>query len=163
MTTIAYRRGVLASDSRVTMVEQGESPYITSDKEKKIWRLPDGRLFAAAKGCEDGIRLYDLMRKSQKKWPSLKLEDINAICIDTDGSIHFYEGTIWQRVKEPWIAIGSGSRVGAIPALMAGASAIDAVKIGIRCDPYSGGRVQVLRLRSGNRRSRVSRRKRASK
>jgi hypothetical protein len=158
MTTIAYRRGILASDSRVTMVEQGESPHIVSDKEKKIWRLPDGRLFAASRGCEDGVRLYNLMRAAKPGTkPSLKLDDINAILIDLNGTIWFYEGNIWQKVKEPWIAIGSGSRVGAIPAMMAGASAKDAVRIGIKCDPYSGGRIQVLKLRPGNRAARSSR------
>lgn len=163
MTTIAYHRGVLASDGRVTMVEAGESSYIVSDKCQKIWRLRDGRLFAAAKGCEDGLRLLALMQKSKGGWPTVKCEDINAFVVDLKGKIHFYEGNLWQDHDKPWIAIGSGSRVGALPALMAGADAITAVKIGIACDPFSGGRIHSLTLRKPRVNKRVTRSKRTGK
>lgn len=151
MTTIAYRNGILASDGRETMIETGESSYIVRDNCRKIWRLPDGRLFAAAKGSEDGLRLHAIMKKAKGGWPTVKCEDINAIVIDLAGGIWFYEGNIWQSVKAPWIAIGSGSRVGAIPALMQGATAIEAVRIGIKCDPFSGGRVHSIALKKVRR------------
>ena len=47
MTTIAYRAGVLASDSRETVGEE-----IIRDDATKIHRLPDGSLYAGAHTSE---------------------------------------------------------------------------------------------------------------
>lgn len=148
MTTIAFDGKVLASDSRCTYCEDRESYYISTDKCKKIWRLPDGRLFGASRGAEDGLRLYELMKSAKPgTLPTLKLEDVNAIVVDLKGRIWFYEGNIWQRHEDSFIALGSGARVGGHALLKAGVGAADVVKRMIGIDPFSGGRVQVLTLK----------------
>jgi hypothetical protein len=146
MTTIAYRDGVLAGDSYETMVAdalQNESAITITHNCRKVFRLPNGELFGASRGSEDIERLY---RALMKGLPPPKLEDINAIRIDRKGRVWYYEGNIWQHVKARYYAVGSGS-VFALAAMDAGATAIEAVRIGIKRDPYSGGRVTHVRLR----------------
>jgi hypothetical protein len=109
----------------------------------KVFRLEDGRLFGASKTTESCIRLYESLVKG---FGPPKLEDINALLVDTRGRVFFFEGIIWQPIKVPYYAIGSGARF-ALPAMDANASAIQACKIGMKRDPYSGGKMVVVRLR----------------
>lgn len=143
MTTIAYRNGILAGDGRETNISDDESAVVLTDKCTKVFRLDDGRLYGGSRGSEDITRLHQAL---MKKAPLPKLDDINALLIDTHGRIWLYEGSIWQPIKARYYAVGSGS-VFAIGAMDAGASAIEAVRIGIKRDPYSGGKVSHVRLR----------------
>lgn len=141
MTTIAYSRGVLASDSRLV-----EGEYIVSDRCRKIWRLRDGSLFGAAGENEPGLRLFEALRKNQ---PFPKFADdveMTAVHIKPNGHIYFTEGTAWTRWLEPYITLGTGMPP-ALAALRLGRDAVSAVRMGIAGDPYSGGRVQKLSLR----------------
>jgi hypothetical protein len=143
MTTVCYRAGVLAGDGRETILEDRESSYIDNDHSIKVFKLKDGRLFGASKTSESILRLHEALIKGH---PSPKLEDVNGLLIDRRGRIWFFEGTMWYQIKgRKYYAIGSGARF-AIPAMDAGASAIEAVKIGIKRDPYSGGKVTAVRL-----------------
>ena len=72
--------------------------------------------------------------------------DIHAVLITKDGSIFMYEGYRWSSFPEDYIAIGSG-RKAALALLHHGATAAEAVRGGIRTDPFSGGRVLTVRLR----------------
>jgi hypothetical protein len=151
MTTIVYRDGLMAGDGRETSWEKGESTFIIRDDCVKIHRLPDGRLFGAARTSEDINVLHDALvaacdPEARNKWPNPKVEDINAMVIDTDGSIHVYEGARWEKVDMPYYSVGSGSRY-AFPALFVGADARRAVEAGMRFDPYSGGKVTTLSLK----------------
>lgn len=162
MTTIAYRNGVIAGDGRETFIEEHESPMINRDDSVKVHRLKDGRLFGAARGSEEIDRLYEALQKGEEKWPCPKLEDINAMVIDTDGTIWVYEGAKWVKHDGDYYSVGSGARF-AFPAMDAGADAETAVKIGIARDPYSGGKITVLRLASAALPSRRPRRRPAPK
>ena len=151
MTTIAYRGGVMAGDGRETSCEKGESTFVIRDDCVKVFRLPDGRLFGGSRTSEDIARLHDALLESCKagandRWPSPKLEDINAICVDTDGAIRVYEGRRWELVELPYYAVGSGARA-ALPAMDAGADAVGAVLIGTKRDPFSGGKITELKLK----------------
>lgn len=157
MTTIVYRDGVLASESRLSQTngEAGDDGYVVNDTCKKIYRLRDGRLFAAAHSAEDGDRLLIAL---QKKQIPPALDDVEGLLIALDGSMTLYQGHIWLPVRGPYYALGSGARF-ALAALKAGATAVKAAKIGAAMDPYSGGPIQVLRLgarvgRNGRKRSR---------
>lgn len=151
MTTIAYRAGVIAGDGRESYIEEDESAMVARDNCIKVHRLPDGRLFGGAKTSEEINILHDALIKScgwrrfWNRWPTPKLEDINAMVIDTDGAIYAYEGARWERIEEPYFAVGSGSRY-AFPALDAGADALTAVQIGVKRDPFSGGLITSLGL-----------------
>lgn len=143
MTTIVYRDGVMAGDGRETIIEERESSYVDNDDSVKVFRLKDGRLFGAAKTSENIYRLHESLIKG---FAPPKMEDVNGLLIDLRGRIWFFEGVTWRQVKQKYYAIGSGARF-ALPALDAGATAVQACKIGIKRDPYSGGKVTVVKLR----------------
>lgn len=139
MTTIAYKDGILASDSRLTIEDN-----VQTDKCKKIWRLADGTLFAASGDNEGGLLLLAALRAGRELGAKSD-RAFDAIRILPKGRIFVTEGLVWSRWPEKWVAIGSGAKY-ARAAIMAGAGAHDAVKIAIGLDPHSGGRVQQLRL-----------------
>lgn len=141
MTTICYRAGILASDSRLTLKSN-----ITTDKCKKIWRLSDGTLFGASGDNEGGLALLAALRRGMELGPKSDREFHAVRIIPPKGQIFTTEGLTWSRWPETFVAIGSGGKY-ARAAMMAGATAIEAVKIAIQSDVYSGGRVQVLRLK----------------
>ncbi len=140
MTTIAYRGGVLASESRIT-----EKSFIWTDNAKKIWRLDDGSLFAAAGDDDGGHKLLEAVRHGNR---IEFLDDTRGVRVYRDGRITVFEGSSWSPWNEPYVAIGSGKKY-AMAAMMAGASAVKAVEIAVRCDVYSGGAVQWLSLDGG--------------
>jgi hypothetical protein len=94
---------------------------------------------------QDAELLLQAMRKTAKvKHP--KLECISALHLRVDGSLWEYEGEAWVKQDPGYYATGSGSPY-AFAAMDAGASAKDAVRIAIKRDANSGGRVQSLRLK----------------
>jgi ATP-dependent protease HslVU (ClpYQ) peptidase subunit len=146
VTTIAYRDGVLAGDTRVVSEDT-----VLPVRERKIFRLPDGSLIAAAGDAEQGELLLRAMRKG---YPPPRLSgdaEVEAILIKPGGALFFYESNLWLRQRALFYAIGTG-RSYALGALAQGASAIEAVRIGIRFNAHSGGRVQSLRLDQRRRR-----------
>lgn len=143
MTTIVYRDGVMAGDGRETnQNDEHSSWYVVRDDCVKVFKLKDGRLFGYAHGSEDCERLHQSLVKNQ---PPPKLEDIAGLLVDKKRRIWIYEGNIWQRVKMPFYAIGSGSII-AMGALDAGATAVEAVKIAINRDLWTGGKVTAVKL-----------------
>ena len=150
MTTIAYRDGVIASDSRTTV-----KSFIDSDNVKKLFKLPDGAVVGMAGGWEAGMILYNELKKSvhaSKNAKSVKLPTVrgkySAILVTPAGDSWFnYQGE-WTNLKEfgyDYFAIGSGADV-ATAAMDANATAKEAVAIGIKRDIYSGGKVQSYKV-----------------
>jgi hypothetical protein len=143
MTTIAYRDGIMAGDGRETIQNDDHSSWYTlQDRCRKVIKLKDGRLFGGAHGSESIVRLEDALRKGLHP---PKLEDIAGLLVDTKGHMWLFEGNIWQRVKGRYYSVGSGSII-AFAAMDAGATAIEAVTIAARRDPFSGGKVTAVRL-----------------
>lgn len=143
MTTVVYKDGILASDSRLT-----SKSHVVSDKCKKIFRLPDGTLFGWAGDDEGGHELLEsMLRGEELNSDKIRLfEDVQAIRILPKGQIYVTDrGRAWTRWPEKFGFIGTGGKY-ARAAMMAGADAVKAVKIAIASDVYSGGRVQQLRL-----------------
>lgn len=110
--------------------------------------MRDGSLFGAAGDSEGCMILLDGLKKGIQL-PSVpkhdKGPDIHALLITKDASIFMYEGFRWSSVPQNYIAIGSG-RKAALALLHYGATAIEAVRGGIRTDPYTGGRILTVRL-----------------
>lgn len=139
MTTIAYRDGVLAGDTRETV---GEA--IVSDNIRKVFKMSDGRLFAGVGSAEQCDILLNAVRKH--KTPE-GLNEIEAVLVYPDGTVWVTEGKVWmKRPKKDYIGLGTGG-VAALAAMDAGATAVQAVRIGIKRDTNSGGRVQSVRLK----------------
>lgn len=140
MTTLAYRDLELATDSRVTAGDM-----IISDRRKKVHRLRDGSIVAWSGSVQQAELLLRAMRRKGAKTPALT--DISALHLRADGSLWEYEGEAWVKQDPGYYATGSGSPY-AFAAMDAGASAKEAIRISIKRDANSGGRVQSLKLRS---------------
>lgn len=138
MTTIAYRNGELAGDTRVTAAET-----IMPERERKVFRFPNGFLFGAA-GASDEIE--KLMQSVKRSLKTPKLPECDGLMVDPDGKVFWYEGSHWQPLKAPFAAIGSGKSY-ALGALYYGASALEAVKIGCKLDVHSGVPIHIVRLK----------------
>lgn len=138
MTTIAYRDGIMAGDSRAT---QGGT--VMTNTQKKVFRTKDGCLFGYAGDREQGERLKQAI-KAGKAAP--KLDNINALLVTPDGKMRFYEGQVWVEMKDPYTATGSGAPH-ALTAMDCGLGAVDAVRKACLRDPNSGGKVQSVELK----------------
>ncbi len=149
MTTIAYRAGVLAADTLLTI-----GAIKLPERARKVFRLRDGRLFGSSGDSEQGLLLLDSLKRGESP-PRCK--GVTAILIKTDGSIHCWEGRRWSQIYgSDFVAIGHGT-VFALGALVQGATAEEAVRVGIQLDTHSGGRVQSVRLKRKRRGKKSSR------
>jgi 20S proteasome alpha/beta subunit len=139
VTTIAYRDGVLAGDTRVCV---GDSVY--TDRQRKVWRLRDGRLF----GWAGAVEKAEIMRRHLLgKGEAPVDQNLSCIIVEPSGAIRMHEGAIWVKQAGPYVALGTG-QTAALAAMDAGASAIEAVRIGIKRDANSGGRVMSVKLQT---------------
>jgi ATP-dependent HslUV protease subunit HslV len=137
MTTIAYRDGVIAADTRET-----ENGLIYPVLSKKIVKLPDGSLFGASGDAEE---CETLLETAQRRRAPPELKECNGLHIKTDGSVWFFEQTRWVKIDAPYIAIGSG-RVPAMVAMRLGADPAKAVNIAMEFDAHTGGSIMVEKL-----------------
>lgn len=146
MTTIAFTKGELAFDSRIT----AGSDIVGSMIKGK--RLESGALIAicgdVAQGqlfqrwAEDGFVNND----TKKTLELLKDADYTAVVILPDSSIRVHDNNLLPIVyTSKMYAWGSGGPF-ALGAMVHGASAAEAVKVAKICDACTGGRVRVLRL-----------------
>jgi len=136
MTTIAYRDGIMAADSRVSLGEW-TVPWCW----RKIERLPDGRL------C--GFSGNPYKQKAFVEWlidPSLARPDLGddskAIVVDKARLARFYQYAGEADFDGPFFATGCGA-IPALAAMHAGAGAAEAVRIASLLDPYTGGDIHV--------------------
>jgi hypothetical protein len=115
-----------------------------SERGRKVFRLRDGRLFASSGRVEEGLMLLDALRNGE---PTPKCPGVRALLVHPNGRLEGYEGKRWSRiVGAEYAALGSGSPY-ALGAMAVGASAIQAVRAGIRHGALSGGRVQYVSLK----------------
>jgi len=143
MSTIVYRDGVMASDSRAY---SGNSAPIGS--KMKIRRLKDGSLVGIST-CRPGLSermmaWFDEGNPNDKAPTDL---DFVALVVRPNGEVFFYHDSIWPSgpLCAPWFAIGSGEEY-AMGALAMGASAFRAVEVAAALDTMSAPPVTVLEL-----------------
>lgn len=131
MTTIAYKDGVLAADTRVT---QGDT--IHPDASKIVSSYPGAVAFC---GHVKVIQMYrSQARKDFQKLPDEGWEAITTggFLIDADGAhLRIKDGDFW--------AIGSGAHL-ALGAMAAGATPEEAVRIAARFDTGTNDDVEVV-------------------
>lgn len=139
MTTVAYKAGVLASDTRAT----SNGSVINPGHHPKTFRLPDGSMLGVAGDVSQCQQLINAMMR-QSRPP--ELNECEAVLVLTDGSVHSYEGSVWTPVEgTDFYAIGSGW-IPACVAMRLGASAEHAVRIAMEFDACSGGEVRTMKL-----------------
>jgi len=141
MTTIAYKQGVLASDTGATM---GGSRL---GRVEKIVRAADGRLAAAAGNAAYAHAFRAWVLKGEGEPPSAKSDDPSVanrgIIFHPCGRIQVFEDVGSFDVTAPYYAIGSG-RPEALGAMHAGATAEQAVRAAMEHDEHTFGEVLVL-------------------
>lgn len=158
MTTVAYKNGIMACDSRCS----DEDRHMT--KCEKIYRLKSGALLGIC-GDDDTRELEQLLDgvytstdlPSRESLAELKLEgayllvlpneevwNIVIECREFSNTDEWLGGA--RQIKEEFAAIGSGSHL-AIGAMEFGASAEEAVECAAKWDLYSAPPIQTLELK----------------
>lgn len=145
MTCVAYRAGVLASDSLVCCgnSKMGEMLKIASSKTGFLGGASgDAAWVSEFLAWVEGDQL-DARPKPDKEAGSALLihPDGRLEVIDSAGAFTPSDGDYW--------AIGCG-RAEALGAMFAGADAETAVRAAIAHDPFCGGTVRVLKLGKGS-------------
>lgn len=135
MTTIAYRDGVIAFDSRVT-----EDDLIVSDSYKKSYEIDNLKIFFAG----DVILLPTLAECVRGESPLETVGEIEAIV--WTGNILLWvsleQGCFYKipMALNSYFSIGSG-KAHAYTAMDMGADAITAVKMAAKRDKNTGGAI----------------------
>ncbi|SDK41836.1 hypothetical protein [Bradyrhizobium ottawaense] len=139
MTTVAYRHGIMAADTRMI---QGTAII---GSMVKIVRRDDGALAGAAgdAGWAQAFHRW-FLDGEDGEFPMLEENSKGVIIRRRRKPIEMFEqgGTIV--FKPPFFAMGSGKEF-ALGAMAQGASAEAAVEVAMRFDPGSGGNITVLR------------------
>jgi len=138
MTTIAYKNGVIAYDSRRTC----DGRIVTDNADKK--RERDGHVFFGCGSTSDILNLIDAFFGA-------KIEgecdaQVIAVFEGRVTEIIWSEGRLLKYPVDHEYAIGSGSD-NAITAMDMGATAAEAVEMAMKRDTGTGGKVRRLVIR----------------
>lgn len=152
MTTIVYRNGVVAADTRAY---SGSSTPIGEKIKIEVITYSDGSksvvgVSTPAPGFSEEIRRWF----ANDKHPDFEPQGLGdrrsfeAIEVTKDGEVFFYNDSFVPSgpLITDWIAIGSGKDY-AVGALSMGASAEEAVQVAITNDAWTGGRVTAIDLK----------------
>ncbi len=138
MTTIAYRDGVMAADSRAyagTKVPIGH--------KVKIRRLEDGTLIGASSSHVGATKwVLDWWEKgcpAEAGGAQLLPEAFQLLAVTPNGEAYIAKdlGVVSGPLNGPYFAVGSGEEF-ALGAMAHGANAVEAVKAACVCDVWSG-------------------------
>jgi ATP-dependent protease HslVU (ClpYQ) peptidase subunit len=144
VTTIAYRDGVMASDSQVTVAtEEGGSRKF---KCEKLYRKGSAIIGTAGESAP-GLIFVDWYG-TKKKAPSRLLAgeaDFTALVLTDAGLFEYDKWCRGEKILEPFYAIGSGCKA-ALGAMHQGASAVRAVEIACLVDTYSSPDIVSMEL-----------------
>lgn len=164
MTTIAYRDGVIAADSRVTVHTEagGTRKHLCTKLYRK--KVTEGRktfdVVIGTAGESFSALVFVDWYGTGKPMPDSLRElggDFTCLILRPDG---LYEADVYcrpEKIIEDFYAIGSGSKE-AMTAMRCGKSAVEAVRLAAMSDPYTGGRIvsESLEPRQPRRKSRGS-------
>ena len=146
MTTLIYRSGVIAMDSRVT--EDG----LMCGKVVK-GRQTKNYLLAGCGDMEEVQAFLDWAEAGFKEADKVKYGlasrevEVSGIAVDREHRVLIFESRLYPYPMEaPYYVFGSGGQV-ALGALAMGASAYKAVKIASQFDTATGGDIKLLSFR----------------
>lgn len=145
MTTIAYRDGKLAGDSRAYGGDK--APF---GQKTKIHRLDDGTLFGASSnsvGADGLVRRWIEAGCPPPESSTLMPETFEVLLVRPSGDLFFARNNLELSgpIRAPFVAIGSGNQY-ALGAMSMGATAAQAVEAAIDLDVWTGGEITVLSL-----------------
>lgn len=145
MTTIAYKDGIIASDSRATW-EDG-----FTESCQKLFRMRSGphksEIVATSGAASPGMVFVDWYENPKRQRPKIQFEDESFICLvlNWDGLFAVDDHCRLQRISEPFYATASGGNF-AMGAMAHGASAEEAVAIACRFSAFSAPPIQTMTL-----------------
>lgn len=150
MTTIAYRDGVLAADSCVSMEDEGSGDW--HSQCVKLFRFPD-MLVALQGESTPGMVFLDMLLERKGSARQRRLEErivasgaaFEAVVLTRKGLFTYDHWCRPEIVTTPFYAVGSGVKA-ALGAMHAGADAVNAVDIACLIDPYSKPPVMSYRI-----------------
>lgn len=162
MTTIAYRGGVLAADSRLT-VDNGSGSRKHTCRKLFRKRVTEGKksfdvVIATAGESSPGMVFVDWYGTG-KPVPDLFLHlggDFLCLVLTPSGLFEYDVYCRGELIEEDFYAVGSGAQA-ALAAMHCGKSAIEAVRVAARIDSYTGGRIVHESLNKETPRGKVSR------
>jgi 20S proteasome alpha/beta subunit len=132
MTTVVFDGATLAADSQIT------SSWKTTG-QSKFYRFADGSVGAFAGTWADVLRAQLYLDGQTDTEPE---GDWSAIIIRPNGTVHAVDDDGCRMdVTGKRYAIGSGAHF-ALGALACGRGAVEAVRVAIELDPYSGGEIE---------------------
>lgn len=138
MTTIAYRDGVLAADTRAY---SGRAQPIGN--KQKIFSIKGGSAFGVSTpqpGLSEAIRDWFVECKHPDHEPVLNGDaGFDMLEITKEGLVYFYHNSFRPTgpITAPYFAIGSGAEY-AMGAMAAGCDAVDAVAAAAMHDVWTG-------------------------
>jgi len=144
MTTVAYRGGIMAADSRVTY--DSEAAGSRFFRTEKLFRKGKD-IIGLAGESEPGLIFLDWYG-SNKAPPDALVDggaDFTALVLTRKGLFEYGKYCRGERVLEPFYAIGSGCKA-ALGAMHMGADAARAIRIACKVDTYSGTPIVVMKL-----------------
>lgn len=150
MTTIAYRAGVIAADSRMTVEDESAGTHYRNCQ--KLYRkiAYKSEVIIATAGEGGAGDLFVNWYGSKKEPPAiLATAEFRCLVLDNNGLWEFDKYCHPEKITEEFWAIGSGAKA-ALGAMHAGADAPEAVLIAIKVCNYSGGPVHSMSLKKKN-------------
>jgi len=143
MTTIAYKDGILAADSRVM-----SNGWIAHDLAEKVF-LRENVFFAVSGDAVEGKAAIEAILKGEKYIPQDNNVSFTVMAVNPCGDIKVWcngeTHTEGELIPLKYWAIGSG-RIAAMAAMEVGADAVRAVDIAKKYDPNTGGHVKVYAI-----------------
>lgn len=144
MTTIAYRAGVMAADTRAYSGDKVPIGFKT-----KIHRLSDGSLFGCSSssvGADGLLRRWVDGGCQPCKSDDLKPDGFQLLLIRPSGDVFYAKDNmeLTGPLSAAYFAIGSGDQF-ALGAMAVGASAKKAIEAAATLDPWTGGEITVIR------------------
>src|SRR5829696_3246463 len=130
MTTLVYRAGVLAADTRGTV-----GGWVQPGRTIKVHRTKRGRLigFVGTVSEASAFLRWATGGGAEKDRPAL--DEATCVIVEPDGAIIVHETSGWFRAEAAeFHAWGSGMPT-ALGALYMGATAVQAVEIAAKLDP----------------------------
>src|SRR3990172_4095652 len=160
MTTIAYRDGIVAADSQETWDTEGGG--VSKHKCVKLFRKqvrseiegepPHDVIIATAGATFSGMVFVDWYG-SGKEIPDSLVHgtedegDFDALILTPKGLFIANRYCRPVKIEDKFIAVGSG-RTAAIAAMLCGKTAVEAVQIAMKIDPYTGGKIFSMSLKT---------------
>lgn len=138
MTTIAYRDGVMAGDSRA--YSGNRAPI---GNKVKVERLRDGTLLGVSSTVPGGAETV------RRWWDDRDLDLPSAfslLAVKPNGDVYYASDTphLSGPLRAPFFAIGSGNEL-ALGAMEMGAAAVEAVRAAAKHDPWTGLPIYAVR------------------